>query len=195
MLESMVMSKVPTRAEVTDVANAVFDGSDAVMLSGETSIGDNPIEAVKVMAGVAKEAEEALPYATIIREKSRQLVSLVDDAISYDACRTASQLNAKLIIAFTESGSTAGRVSKYRPRPSILALTPSPEVQRRLALRWGVTPVIADEVSSVEDFFSLGQEAAIDSRLAEAGSVVVLVAGLPIGVSGGTNLLRVMTLQ
>lgn len=194
MLESMVTSQVPTRAEVTDVANAVFDGSDAVMLSGETSIGDHPVEAVKVMAEVAKEAEEALPYDAIIREKSRQLVSQTDDAISYDACRTASQLNAKLIIAFTESGSTAGRVSKYRPRPPILALTPSPEVQRRLTLRWGVTPVIAERLFNVDDFFTMGEEAAIGSRLAVAGSVVVLVAGLPIGVSGGTNLLRVMTL-
>ena len=195
MLESMVTSQVPTRAEVTDVANAVFDGSDAVMLSGETSIGENPVEAVRVMARVAKEAEEALPYEAIIREKSRHLVSQVDDAISYDACRTASQLHAGLIIAFTESGGTAGRVSKYRPRPPILALTQSPVVQRRLTLRWGVTPVIADHLRHVDDFFTMGREAAIESRLAEAGSLVILVAGLPIGVSGGTNLLRVMTLD
>ena len=96
---------------------------------------------------------------------------------------------------FTESGSTAGRVSKYRPRPPILALTPSPEVQRLLTLRWGVTPVIVDRLRNVDDFFTMGQEAAIGSRLAEAGSGVVRVAGLPIGVSGGTNLLRVMTLE
>jgi len=195
MLESMLTSPVPTRAEVTDVANAVFDGSDAVMLSGETSVGDHPVEAVKVMAGVAKEAETALGYEAIIREKSLQLVNETDDAISYDACRTASQLGARLIIAFTESGSTAGRVSKYRPRPPILALTPSPEVQRRLTLRWGVTPVIVDRLRNVDDFFTMGQEAAIGSRLAESGSVVVLVAGLPIGVPGGTNLLRVMTVE
>ena len=121
MLESMVSSPVPTRAEVTDVANAIFDGTDAIMLSGETSIGQHPDEAVKVMAEVALEAEEALPYESIISEKTGELEQQTDDAISYDACRTAYQLSARLIVAFTESGATAARVSKYRPQPPILA--------------------------------------------------------------------------
>ena len=193
MLESMVRSQVPTRAEVTDVANAVFDGTDAVMLSGETSVGRYPVQAVKVMAQVALEAEAALPYETIIREKARQLENQTEDALSYDACRTAYQLNASLIVAFTESGSTAGRVSKYRPLPPILALTPDARVQRLLTLRWGVTPVIVHKLQTVEDFFTRGAEQAISSTYAEPGSVVVLVAGVPIGVPGGTNLLRVMT--
>ena len=195
MLESMVRSRVPTRAEVTDVANAVFDGTDAVMLSGETSVGRYPIQAVKAMAQVAVEAEAALPYETIIREKARQLEKQTEDALSYDACRTAYQLNASLIVAFTESGSTAGRVSKYRPLPPILALTPDARVQRRLTLRWGVTPVIVHALQTVEDFFTRGAEHAISSTYAEPGSLVVLVAGVPIGVPGGTNLLRVMTVH
>ena len=194
MLESMVKSKIPTRAEVTDVANAIFDGTDAIMLSGETSVGEYPIEAVLVMARVAFEAEAALPYETMIREKARQLEKQTDDAISYDACRTAYQLNASLIVAFTESGSTAGRVSKYRPLPPILALTPDERVQRRLTLRWGVTPVVVHRLETVEDFFTLGEEQALKATGVQAGSVVVLVAGVPIGVSGGTNLLRVMTI-
>ena len=194
MMESMVGSQVPTRAEVTDVANAVFDGTDAVMLSGETSIGRYPVQAVKMMAQVATEAEAALPYEAIITEKARQLVKQTDDAISYDACRTAYQLNAGLIITFTESGGTAGRVSKYRPLPPILALTPDPQVQRRLTLRWGVIPVVEERLRTVEDFFTRGEEKALKTGLAEPGSVVVLVAGLPIGVPGGTNLLRVMTI-
>ena len=193
MLESMVESEVPTRAEVTDVANAIYDGTDCVMLSGETSVGRYPAKAVQVMAEIALEAEAALPYEAIIREKARQLEQQTDDAISYDACRTAYQLDASLIIAFTESGSTAGRVSKYRPRPPILALTPSERVQHRLTLRWGVIPVTVRALENVEDFFTLGQEQAVRMASVEPGSLVVLVAGLPLGVAGGTNLLRVMT--
>ena len=195
MLESMVRSPVPTRAEVTDVANAVYDGTDAIMLSGETSVGQYPVEAVKVMAEVAIEAEAALPYERMIVEKRGQLEPKTDDAISYDACQTAQQLNASLIVAFTESGSTASRVSKYRPMPPVLALTPSEHVQRRLTLRWGVTPITTPRIGNVDDFFALGEERAKEVAGLEPGSLVVLVAGLPIGVAGGTNLLRVLTVS
>ena len=195
MLESMVRSQVPTRAEVADVANAIFDGTDAVMLSGETSVGEYPVEAVTVMFRTATEAEAVLPYETMIREKALQLERQTDDAISYDASRTAYQLNASLIVTFTESGGTAGRVSKYRPMPPILALTPDERVQRRLTLRWGVTPVVVHSLQSVEDFFDRGEEEAVKAGLVKSGDLAVLVAGLPIGVSGGTNLLRVMTIQ
>ena len=194
MLESMVQSPVPTRAEVTDVANAVFDGTDAIMLSGETSIGRYPVEAVELMARVAIEAESVLAYESIIMEKALELVEQTDDAISYDACRTAHQLKAKAIVAFTESGSTAGRVSKYRPQPPILAITPNERIQRRLVLRWGVTPLTVDRLDSVDDFFEVGERQAIETVGVGPGDLVVLVAGLPIGVSGGTNLLRVLTI-
>jgi pyruvate kinase len=194
MLESMVSSPVPTRAEVTDVANAVYDGTDAVMLSGETSVGQYPVQVVKMMAQVATAAEAALPYEAMIREKARQLERQTDDAISYDACWTAYQLDASLIVAFTESGGTAGRVSKYRPLSPILALTPSEEVQRLLTLRWGVIPVTVERLLTVEDFFAKGEEQAITAAGVRPGSLIVLVAGVPIGVPGGTNLLRVMTI-
>ena len=121
MLESMISSPSPTRAEVTDVANAVFDGSDAIMLSGETSIGKYPVESVAMMSKVALEAEKALPYESILVEKRAHMEHQTDDAIAYNSCQTAYQLNADLIVAFTESGSTAARVSKYRPRSEILA--------------------------------------------------------------------------
>ena len=195
MLESMVRSPVPTRAEVTDVANAIYDGTDAVMLSGETSVGDNPIDAVKVMSEIAIEAEADLPYGRIIVERRQLLEPKTDDAISYDACQTAHQLNASLILAFTESGGTAGRVSKYRPLPPVLALTPSIKVQHRLTLRWGVIPITVSRIETVDDFFELGEEMAVRVLGATSGSLIVLVAGLPIGVSGGTNLLRVMTIS
>ena len=195
MLESMVGSEVPTRAEVADIANAVFDGADGVMLSGETAIGQYPVEAVKVMAQVAREAEAALPYENMLREKARQLERQTDDDIAYDACRTANQLKASLIVAFTVSGSSAGRVSKYRPLAPILALTPDERVQRSLTLRWGVTPVIDDSMGTLEDLFAAGEEHARRTAGVGPGSLVVLVAGLPIGVPGTTNLLRVLEIQ
>jgi pyruvate kinase len=147
------------------------------------------------MVQVSREAEAALPYEDMIREEARQLENRTDDALSYDACRTAFQLNASLIIAFTESGGTAGRVSKYRPLPPILALTHDPHVQRRLTLRWGVVPVIAPDFRTVEDLFTVGEEQAIKLQAVRPGNLVVLVAGLPIGVTGGTNLLRVLTIE
>ncbi|MDA1189057.1 MAG: pyruvate kinase, partial [Chloroflexi bacterium] len=193
MLESMINTPTPTRAEVTDVANAVFDGTDAIMLSAETSIGKHPIKAVKVMREVATEAEEALPYDTMLVEKRPHREQLTDDAIAYDACQTSYQLKADLIVAFTESGSTATRVSKYRPEAGILALTPSEETQRRLSLSWGVMPVVTPSPKTVDDIFTQGEKNASDLGI-PSGSNVILVAGLPIGVSGGTNLLRVLTI-
>lgn len=192
MLESMINSSIPTRAEVTDVANAIFDGTDAIMLSGETSIGKFPVEATKVMTAVAIETEPSLPYEKLIIEKQEHQESKTDDVISYDACQSAHQLNACAIIAFTESGSTAGRVSKYRPKTPILALTPSNDVQRLLTIRWGVTPITIKILSTVEDFFEEAENKAIEIMEAKRGDKIVLVAGLPIGVAGGTNLMRIL---
>ncbi|HJO81977.1 MAG TPA: pyruvate kinase, partial [SAR202 cluster bacterium] len=123
MLESMIKSPNPTRAEVTDVANAIYDGTDAIMLSGETAAGGYPVRAVETMRAVALQAEAHLPYESMIRDKYSDIENQTDDAISYDACQTAFQLDASLIVAFTESGSTAGRVSQFRPKAHILALT------------------------------------------------------------------------
>ena len=195
MLESMIHLRTPTRAEVTDVANAIYDGSDAIMLSGETATGDYPVDAVKVMAEVALEAEAALPYANLIEERGHYRETNISDAISYGACQTASQLNLELIVAFTEAGSTAGRVSRYRPNAPVLALTPSEAVQRRLLIWWAVTPVVVEKIETVEKFFDLAEKAAKDFAGAQAGTDIVLVAGLPIGVPGGTNLLRVLTVS
>ena len=192
MLESMIHSPTPTRAEVTDVANAIFDGTDAIMLSAETSIGQYPIQSVQVMAKIAKKTESALPYESILRDKSLQIQAKTEDSISYNACWSAYQLKAKLIVAFTESGSTAGRVSRYRPITKILTLTRRKDVQRRLTLRWGIIPIIVNELHSVEDFFSIALEQAILNVGLHPNDLLILIAGLPIGVQGGTNLLRVM---
>jgi len=193
MLESMISSPSPTRAEVTDVANAVFDGSDAIMLSGETSIGKYPIESVSMMSKVAIEAEKSLPYESILVEKRDHMGHQTDDSIAYNSCQTAHQVNADLIVAFTESGSTAARVSKYRPRSNILALTPFKETERKLTLTWGVVPVTTEPAKDVDDFFRIVREEANKAPEIKGEGLVVLVAGLPIGVPGGTNMLRVMS--
>ena len=194
MLESMISLPVPTRAEVTDVANAVFDGTDAVMLSGETSIGRYPLEAVRVMAEVSLEAERALPYDAMLVEKRDHLEPLTDDAISYNACQTAHQLGAALIVAFTESGGTAKRVSKYRPRTPVLALVHNERTRRSLTVTWGVQPVTTGSLERTDDFFDRAREEAVRRVGLKKGALVVLVAGVPIGLSGGTDLLRVLTI-
>jgi pyruvate kinase len=191
MLESMVTAARPTRAEVTDVANAIFDGTDAVMLSAETSIGKHPVQAVAMMAKIASTTDGQLPYERILQERGLALVPQIDAAISYDACRTAHQLGAKAIIAFTQSGSTARRVSKCHPMVPILALTSSELVSRRLQLCWGVQVCQVAAPSSVDTLFDIGTELPKRLGLAKTGDLVVITAGLPLGVAGTTNLLKV----
>ena len=196
MLESMLKSSSPTRAEVTDVANAVYDGSDAVMLSGETAVGDFPDRAVEVMRKVAMNAEDDLPYDRLLRDKASHVEQQTDDAISYDASRIANQLDADLITAFTESGSTARRVSKYRPRPRILALTPHDTVRRKLTLSWGVHPVLlGDGLSNVDEVFEVSKTHAVSSGRPGGVRKIVITAGVPFGVVGSTNLLHVMEID
>jgi pyruvate kinase len=187
----MVNAPGPTRAEVADVANAIYDGTDAVMLSAETSIGIYPAKAVTMMSRIALETEASLPYERMIGERGGDLEPLTDDAIAYDACHTAHQVDARAILAFTESGSTALRVSKYRPRVPIVAITSSDAVQRRLALAWGVYPYLIPKISHLDDLFTRGGVVAKDLGLAEEGDLVVITGGVPIGIAGTTNLLKV----
>jgi pyruvate kinase len=191
MLESMVGAARPTRAEVTDVANAIFDGTDAVMLSAETSIGKHPVQAVAMMAKIASTTDGQLPYAQMLQERGLALGPQIDAAISYDACRTAHHLGAKAIVAFTRSGSTARRVSKCRPKVPILALTSSELVSRRLQLCWGVQVCQVMEPSSIEALFDIGAKLPKNLGLAKAGDLVVITAGIPLRVTGTTNLLKV----
>ncbi len=191
MLESMVSSPRPTRAEVTDVANAIFDGADAIMLSEETAIGDYPVESVSMMAQIALEAEAALPYEEVLLNKGKDVQPQTDDAISYAACHTAHQLGAAAIVAFTSSGSTARRVSKYRPRAPILAITPNRSTQRQLSLSWGVRAFHFPEPSRLTVLFARGARLAKRTGVARKGDIVVITGGVPIGVPGSTNLLKV----
>lgn len=191
MMESMVRSPRPTRAEVTDVANAIFDGTDAVMLSAETSIGSYPVDAVRMMAKIARETERKLPYEQMLSERGKWLEQKTDDLISYSACHTAQSLGAAAIVACTQSGSTAGRVSKYRARMPILAITPNAMVAGRLLLRWGVYPFQIANSTSVEELFATGTRIAREAGLAKPGDLIVITGGIPVGVVGSTNLLKI----
>jgi pyruvate kinase len=195
MLESMVKSVRPTRAEVTDVANAIFDGTDATMLSEETSIGKHPLEAVKMMDRIARETEKKLPYELALSEKRTWFEQRTEELISYNACLTAHNLDARAIVAFTESGSTAARVSKYRPRMNILAMTPSEAICMRLILCWGVQPIHVTTPSSISDLFDAASMLSKSLGLANPGDLIVITGGIPLRVKGTTDLLKVETIS
>lgn len=191
MLESMVYAPRPTRAEASDVANAIFDGADAIMLSEETSTGSYPVQATGTMFGIAVETAGALPYSTFLADKIDDTVPEPDDAISFAAVRIAEQVGANAILAFTTSGTTAMRVAKYRPKCPILAVTTSEPVVRRLTLVWGITPVLTEEYSSIEDLYAKGSELAKAEEMAQTGDLVVITAGIPFAVTGSTNIVKI----
>ena len=194
MLESMIESPSPTRAEATDIHNAVMDGTDAIMLSAETSIGKYPVESVINMAKISSEAELNYNYDYYLEKKSNSMdFSSVDDAIAYNACKTSNLVDAKTILAFTESGSTAGRVSSFRPKAFIIGLIQGENIET-LLLRWGVIPIHASKFKNVQDMFKLGSKVSIETGLAKKNDLVVVIAGMPIGIPGNTNLMRVIQL-
>jgi len=191
MLESMVKSTRPTRAEASDVTNAIFDGTDATMLSEETSIGKNPVQSVVIMDRIARETEKKLPYEIALSEKKIWFEQRTEELISYNACVTAHNLGARAIVAFTKSGSTAGRVSKYRPRTTIVAITPDEAIYRRLILYWGVQPVQIATPSSVSGLFTTASAITKELGLARPDDLVVITGGIPLGLESTTNLLKV----
>lgn len=194
MLESMVMSFTPTRAEITDVANAVFDGTSAVMLSGETAMGVNPPRVIEVMAKIAEQAEKdarGLDAYHGFRYESVQ--DETTNAICDAACTTARDLRAKAIIALTTSGHTARRVSKFRPAEPIVASTPSIKTFHQLAMSWGVFPVLARHQADFDKLFVHAIDCAKQIDIVSKGDTVVITAGVPLDMSGKTNLLKVQT--
>jgi pyruvate kinase len=195
MLESMMVSSRPTRAEVSDVANAIFDGADAVMLSGETAVGKYPVQAAEMMSKIAAETECALPYEQILTEKRKHAQAQTDDAISYAACAIAQQIGAACIVAYTRSGSTALRVSKYKPKATILAITPDDRTFRRLALSWGVEPYLDRAARSVDAMFIQASRIAVSTGLAKSGDFIAVTAGIPTGVPGSTNMIKVHRIE
>lgn len=191
MLESMVHNPRPTRAEATDVANAIFDGTDAIMLSGETAAGKFPVEAVKMMDRIAVRTERALGFEELLGRKEISPARTVTDAISHATCTTALDLGAKAIITSTKSGHTARMVSKYRPKARIIAVTPRMDVVRKMSLVWGVNPLLVSETSGTDEMIASAIQTALAARLIGCGDLVVITAGIPVGVPGTTNLLKV----
>ena len=199
MLESMTENPQPTRAESTDVHNAVLDGSDAIMLSGETSIGKYPIRAVDFMREISTIAEKDINHKTLRGIKLNQVDSnnkkIIDELIAYGAANIADQLDAKLIVAFTESGSTAARVAAYRPSQPVVAISPDSNAAINLGLRWGVNTINVESFDHIEDMFTFSENFVLEEKLASIGDTIVVVAGLPIGFKGNTNLIRVITIN
>ena len=194
MVDSMIRNPRPTRAEVTDVANAIYDGTDAIMLSGETAAGKYPVEAVKVMAAIAKRIEETLDYDTILRSKGLNNTN-VTDAISYATCTTAKSLTASGIVTSTSSGYTARMVSKFRPKTPIIAATPNERTSRQLSLSWGVYTVMCEQAENTDDLIDNSIEASKNEGYIHEGELVVITTGVPTGVSGTTNLIKVQVIS
>ena len=192
MLESMLTASVPTRAEVTDVANAILDGTDGVMLAEETAIGKYPVEAVKILSKVALETEKFLPKE-ISDERRTWHERSQEDAIALAACETALQISAAAIVTPTRTGETARRVSKYHPPLPVIALPTTEKVQRQLQLSWGVHPVAPGESDTMEELFIRAEKVAEELGTSKRGDRIVIVAGDPRGPAGGTNLLKIHT--
>lgn len=191
MLDSMIRNPRPTRAEASDVANAIFDGTDCIMLSGETANGSYPIESVKTMAKIAERTELSLNYSEMMEKRKLTYATTVPDAISYAACTTAAELGASAIITATMTGNTARRVSKYRPQQPIIAVTPYDTVARKLSIVWGVYPILTDSMESADEIIEESVEQSLCSGYVKKGELVVIAAGVPAGFTGTTNMVKV----
>jgi pyruvate kinase len=194
MLESMVHSTRPTRAEVADVANAIFDGTDAVMLSQETAVGRHPVLAVEMMASIAETTERELPYGRWLAERGPQANNQYH-AIAFGAVGGVYQLGLKCIVSPTNTGTTVTLISAYRPRAPVLALSPRRDVVRRCQLLWGVHPQLNEEPLETLELIDACARAAVEAGLAEQGDQIGITAGLPAGTAGGTNLFKVHTIE
>jgi pyruvate kinase len=191
MLDSMMRNPRPTRAEVSDVATAIFEGSDAIMLSGETASGSYPVESVLTMSKIAENIENSLDYNEILKAKYVLGINPITDAISFAVCRTCLDLKATAIITATSSGYTAFAVSRFRPIAPIIAVTEKESVMRKMALYWGVYPLKMDKMTSTDQIIQTSVDKAMEKDYIENGDVVIITAGVPVGVSGSTNLLKV----
>jgi pyruvate kinase len=186
MLENMIESTQPTRAEASDVANAILDGTDCVMLSGETAMGKYPVQAVEVMARIAVQAETSVsPIPPDVH------ISGPDESVAHAACRAAEEQHAKAIVTFTQSGSTALLVAKHRPRMGIIAATPFEHIARKVSLYWGVTPVILKTKKTTDDMIASVERIMFEKKLAKLRDLIVITAGVPIGVAGSTNMMKI----
>jgi len=189
MLDSMQKNPRPTRAEASDVANAIFDGSDALMLSGETAAGLYPLESVMMMDRIIREAEASV---TQLPRPARSGNLQINEVIAEAICHAAEELHLRVVAVFTEKGSSAGLVSKYRPRAPIVAFSPVQETRRRLALFWGVLPRSMGAVHDIDKLAATAEKRLLEEKLVKRGDIIGVVAGTPIGTTGSTNLMRLL---
>ena len=190
MLDSMIRNPRPTRAEVSDIANSIYDGTDAVMLSGESANGTYPVEAVKTQARICEAAEKELTYKVSV-SNAKHHVPAVAGVIARATCNAAEELEASAVIASTQSGATARRISQCRPLCPVVAVTPNERVAKQLAFSWGVLPVVANEFKSTDDMLDNSVEIAKKAGVVKTGDTVVVAAGVPVDKSGSTNLMKV----
>ena len=193
MLESMINNPRPTRAEASDVANAIMDGTDAIMLSGETASGDYPEEAVKTMNKIANRIESSLQYNALLLNKGIALQPTTTDAISHATVQVAYEIDAKSIVTPTESGYTTKMVSKYRPKAPIIAVAPDEKTARSLNLRWGVYPIIGSRWSDTDEMIIGSVQNSVEAGYLTSGDLVVVTAGITLGAPGNTNMIKVHT--
>ena len=191
MLESMIINPRPTRAETSDVANAIYDGTSAIMLSGETAVGKYPVEALKAMAKIAERIEKSINYNERFQQGEYKSEPSITNAISHATVTTSHDLRAAAILTVSLSGNTAQNVTKFRPTCPIIACTPDVVVQRQLKLNWGIIPILTEQETETNELFNHAVEAAMEAGHLEKGELVVLTAGVPVGHSGTTNLLKV----
>jgi pyruvate kinase len=188
----MVSSPTPTRAEVSDVATAVFEGADAVMLSAESAVGDNPQLAVKMMNDIALSAEQNPNYASILSAQLEETPDSTPDAIATAARTLATELNSPLIVCYTESGSTGIKVSRVRPKQMILTVTPVIQTARKLSLVWGVNCIVQEDAYDLEEMIKITKSFSKRKKFTKKGEKIVITAGLPLKKLGTTNLIRVI---
>lgn len=192
MLESMITNPRPTRAETADVANAIYDGTTAIMLSGESAAGAYPVEAVQTMARIAERTEQDIDYRSRLKKVDDIEKTDITTAISHATCTTAMDLNASAIITVTMSGFTAGMISRYKPDCPVIGCSVNPRVCRQLSLNWGVEPILMEKEETAEDLFEEAVRVAKKAGYIKSGDTVVLTAGVPLGVTGSTNMIRVI---
>ncbi|MFR5875193.1 MAG: pyruvate kinase [Eubacterium sp.] len=192
MLESMIENPRPTRAEITDVANAIYDGTSAIMLSGESAVGKHPVEAVETMARIAETTESDIDYKSRFNHFYQRLENRdITAAISHATVTTAHDLNAAAIVTVTKSGTTARMISKFRPFTPIVGATTNEKIYRQLVLSWGVMPVMCDEKQNTDELFDHAVEVSEKAGAIKRGDLAVITAGIPLGISGTTNMLKV----
>ena len=193
MRDSMIRNPRPTRAEVTDVANAILDGSSAIMLSGETAAGAYPVKACKMMRKIALKIEDSLDYKIIVDSTNDEHEINITNSIAKATREAALDLDAKVIIAATTSGLTARNISKFKPKSPIIAATTNEKVRRQLAIEWGVYPIRATLASSIDDLFYESINILKNIKFVKEGELVILTAGMPLGKAGSTNIMMVKT--